>query len=75
MLGQINGYWLSNWLVCDVLGVRMADDVKLEGEDVLAHKGGPDGRGGTEEVGRFCRGLVEEAEGGGEGGEVEGPEL
>jgi len=54
------------------------DDVELEGEDVLedvrAGGGGLDGRERAEQVGRFCRGLVEEAEAG-EGGEAEGPEL
>jgi len=54
------------------------DDVELEGkdvpEDVLARGGALDSRESAEQVRRFCRGLVEEAEAG-EGGEAEGPEL
>jgi hypothetical protein len=54
------------------------EDVELEGEDVLedvrAGGGRLDGGERAEQVGRFRRGLVEEAEAG-EGGEAEGPEL
>lgn len=54
------------------------DDVEFEGEDVLedvrAGRGGFDGGERAEQVGRFCRGLVEETKAG-EGGEAEGPEL
>ena len=54
------------------------DDVELKGEDVLedvrARGGRLDGRERAEQVRRFCRGLVEEAEAG-EGGEPKGPEL
>ena len=44
------------------------DDVELEGEDMLER------RERVEDVRRFCRSLVEEAQAG-EGGEAEGPEL
>ena len=50
-----------------VLDTRM-DDVELEGEDMLER------RERVEDVRRFCRSLVEEAQAG-EGGEAEGPEL
>ena len=60
-----------------VLDARV-DDIELEGEDVLedvrARRGRVERRERVEDVRRFCRGLVEEAQAG-EGGEAEGPEL
>jgi hypothetical protein len=51
------------------------DDVELEGEDVVEDVRARRGRvERVEDVRRFCRGLVEEAQAG-EGGEAQGPEL